>query len=78
MLTSYALSMIDDYGICSSRTQTIGSPSESRARLQPLWSMDRQTGLSSTTNVRIAAFTAANALSRLGTWLDPKVANERG
>lgn len=83
MLTSYALSMMDDYGICVARTQDHLLSPESRAKFRALKReidalirkalVEGQTdGSLATTNVRIAAFTAANALNGLGTWFDPK------
>ncbi|WP_076532218.1 TetR/AcrR family transcriptional regulator [Gemmobacter megaterium] len=82
MLTAYALIMLDDFGICVSRTQDHLLSPESRRGFRALKReidlLVRQViaegvadGSLAVPDVRMAAFTAGVALNGLGTWFRP-------
>jgi AcrR family transcriptional regulator len=83
LLNAYALSMLDDYGICVARTQDSQLSPESRDRFRALKreidghvrrviAEGVEDGSLSTPDVRIAAFTVALALNGLGSWFNPE------
>lgn len=83
MLTAYAMVMMDDYGICVARTQDhlLAKPSRThfRALKREIDALFRQViaegvedGSLQVRDVRIASFTAAQALNGLGNWFSPE------
>ncbi|WP_028031710.1 TetR/AcrR family transcriptional regulator [Gemmobacter nectariphilus] len=82
MLIAYAMTMMDDFGICVARTQDHLLSPESRKGFRALKrdidGLVRQMiaegvadGSLSVPDVRVAAFTAGSALNGLGTWFRP-------
>lgn len=82
MLTAYAIVMMDDYGICVARTQdhllAEASRKQFRALKREIDALIRQViaegqedGSLQARDVRIATFTAAQALNGLGNWFNP-------
>ncbi len=82
LLIAYGVLITDDFGLCVARTQDHLLTPDSRARFRALKrGIDRilrgvmtggqADGSLSVADVRIAAFTAANALNGLGQWFDP-------
>lgn len=82
MLKAYATVMMDDYGICVARTQdhllAEGSRKQFRALKREIDTLIRQViaagqedGSLQVRDVRIATFTAAQALNGLGNWYNP-------
>lgn len=82
MLIAYALTMLDDFGKCVSRTQDHLLGPESRNAFRKLKreidTMIREVvieggrdGSLAATDPRIATFTLAGALNALGEWYDP-------
>lgn len=82
LLTAYALCMLDDYGICVSRTQDNQLSPESRksfralkreidGHIRQVIADGIEDGTLVTPDIRIAAFTIALALNGLGSWFNP-------
>ncbi|MCA0204728.1 TetR/AcrR family transcriptional regulator [Pararhodobacter sp.] len=83
VLMAYAMVMLDDYGICVARTQDhlLSEPSRKqfRALKREIDALIRQVvaegaadGSLRIRDVRIATFTAAQALNGLGNWYNPE------
>ncbi|MCA2013667.1 TetR/AcrR family transcriptional regulator [Cereibacter sphaeroides] len=82
VLMAYAMVMLDDYGICVARTQdynlTEASRKQFRALKRDIDALIRQVvaegaedGSLKVRDVRIATFTAAQALNGMGNWYNP-------